>query len=152
MLPERVFRYSSGKPWHFIVLGVAIACWIAFGLLRWSETGRFGGGWLLGLAVLAVLAPMATRGLYDLRPVLVVSAQGVWFRGWNRTELLPWSRVTSIEKIAFGRGEAFIALRVQGEQRRPGDALPQHALRTSMLDLPTTEAMELLEQYWREAR
>jgi hypothetical protein len=152
MLPERVFRYSSGKPWHFIVLGVAIAGWIAFGLVRWRQTGRFGGGWLLALAVLAVLAPMALRGLYDLRPVLVVSAQGVWFRGWNQAELLPWSRVTAIEKIAFGRGEAFIALRVDGETRRGSDVLPKHALRTSMLDLPTAEALDLFDRYWRQAR
>jgi hypothetical protein len=61
---------------------------------------------LANLLLVAMLCAFIWRGLWDKRPALRLSREGIWFRGWRSTAPLPWSairriRITERKYICF---------------------------------------------------
>jgi hypothetical protein len=152
MLSDRAFYYAKGKAWHFAVLGLALAGFLTLAYLRAIENGRVSFASIVPFLVLVPMAAFAFRGNYDRRPVLTISAEGVWFSTWNISAPLSWASVISVKEIGGGRGLPFISLRTEGERSLPSGRLATHSLRVTALDIRHQDALRLIAEYWQSAR
>lgn len=65
------------------------------------------------------------RAIFDRRPQLVISPNGILWRKWSATEI-PWSEVTEIEVNQILLSE-FICIFVRDRKRVPGSGLEKYA-------------------------
>jgi hypothetical protein len=157
----RLFGYRKGQAWEYLAVFMAIsAIWT-----NWFFRDLLHGvvGPLIATCLVMVLAAFAWRGLFDRSNVLSISTDGVWFRAWTTSSLLPWSEVKAVKQVSAPKGEPFISLLLKDEEsllKQPEFSGMRHqaeswrnfgcspfTLRVTLLDTTTGETLALLNQY-----
>jgi hypothetical protein len=145
------FRYTKGRVWQRVTYVAVVLAFAVLAIHRAAESeGKGRGGWF-AVVVLAFLGLYAFRGVFDRRPVLRISAAGVWFRGWHHARPVSWSDVSDVRYIPAARGEPFITLEL-ANATSDGRVPRQLQFRTGELDVENEEALRLVKQYWHAAK
>lgn len=145
------FRYAKGWIWQRMLLLCVVVAFAVLAVYRTADGGGKGQGTWLAAIVLASLGLYAFRGLFDRRPVLLISDAGVWFRGWHLERPIPWGEIAQVRYVSAARGEPFITLELAATStdRR---AQQEFQFRTGELDVENEEALRLVKEYWNAAK
>lgn len=147
----RTFRYAKGELWQRLVYVAVILVFVVLAVSK-PHTGerQAHAGWF-PVVVLVALGLWAFRGLYDRRPVLTFSGEGVWFAAWNLDHPIAWGDIQKVKYTPAARGEPWITLLVTAiAAERYGRQ--EFRFRTSTLDVKNARALELVEAHLSAAR
>ncbi len=111
------FCYRTGSTWEYVLAGCLVSVLVMIGAEKISNAGAIPAELLLYAVSILLIAAIVWHGLFDRRPVIVLSSDGVWFRGWgaNPDAYLPWSLISEVKEVPAARGMPFICLQLKDE-------------------------------------
>ncbi|MFT4174035.1 MAG: hypothetical protein QM639_15845 [Rhodocyclaceae bacterium] len=81
---------------------VIVVCGFGMAYVNWAMEEHTPMLLFANAVAVVCLAGILWRGLWDRRPALKLSAEGIWFRGWRSDAPLPWS---AVKRIRCTRGK-----------------------------------------------